>query len=282
MYNVVFESENGEKYAFGSAGNTVFDMDFGNGMPVDIGTSQGFSQIGETVESQSVSGRTINVKGVVFGDVQDRKKRMRKVFSPFSSGRIIFDGKYCTKVWVKNAPSFSSVKDNGKFSMQLFAPFPFFYSVEETVVVFGEIRPLFKFPVNYSEIHRFGEIKGEKIKSVFNNGDVSIPLKLRIISNAHNTNVTISNMETFEFLRLNGSLKAGDEMNIYRDENNIFRVELTSNGETTDAIGMVSEESTLFEIKTGENIIGVNSDEGGDDLFVSVMFNSAVVALYED
>ena len=51
MYNVIFESENGQKYVFGADGETVFDMDLGNGVSVDIGTSQGFSQVGETVES---------------------------------------------------------------------------------------------------------------------------------------------------------------------------------------------------------------------------------------
>ena len=82
MYSVVFESDNGEKYVFGKAGDTMFDMDLGSGVPVDIGTSQGFSQIGETMQSRTVSGRTITVTGTVYRDIQNRKKSMRKIISP--------------------------------------------------------------------------------------------------------------------------------------------------------------------------------------------------------
>ena len=282
MYNVIFESDNGLKYAFGELGNTVFDMDFGNGVSVNLGTSQGFAQIGESVENQSVSGRPINVKGVVFGNVQERKKTMRRVFAPFVSGRLIFEGKYYTRVYVKSAPSFSPVKNDGRFSMQLFAPYPFFYSVDEESVFIGEIKALLRFPVNYSTPHRFGTRTSVKYKTIYNDGDVNVPFKLQIIANANSTNVTISNLETFEFLKFNGVLNAGDSITVYRDESNVLRVELTSDGISSDAIDMVDEESMLFELKVGDNVIGVDSDEGGDNLTVTIFFNPAVVALYED
>lgn len=282
MYNVIFESDNGLKYAFGELGNTVFDMDFGNGVSVNLGTSQGFAQIGESVENQSVSGRPINVKGVVFGNVQERKKTMRRVFAPFVSGRLIFEGKYYTRVYVKSAPSFSPVKNDGRFSMQLFAPYPFFYSVDEEYVFIGEIKALFRFPVNYSTPHRFGTRTSVKYKTIYNDGDVNVPFKLQIIANADSTNVTISNLETFEFLKFNGVLSAGNSITVYRDESNVLRVELTSDGISSDAIDMVDEESMLFELNVGDNVIGVDSDEGGDNLTVTIFFNPAVVALYED
>lgn len=282
MYNVIFESDNGLKYAFGKAGNTVFDMDFGNGVSVNLGTSQGVSQVGETVENQSVSGRPINIKGTVFGNVQERKKTMRKIFAPFVSGKLIFEGKYYTRVYVKNAPSFSPVKNDGRFTMQLFAPFPFFYAVDETSVFIGEIKALFRFPINYATPHRFGTRQSVKYKTIYNDGDVNIPFKLKIIANADSTNVTISNLKTFEFLKFNGTLSAGDTINAYRDESNVFHVELTSNGTVSDVIDMVDEGSMLFELKAGDNVIGVDSDEGSDNLTVTIFFNSAVVALYED
>ena len=49
MYSAIFEADNGQKYIFGRDGETVFDMDLGNGVTVNVGTSQGFSQVGETV-----------------------------------------------------------------------------------------------------------------------------------------------------------------------------------------------------------------------------------------
>ena len=149
MYNVVFENDNGSKYYFGINGTTIFDMDLGDGVSVNIGTSQGFSQVGEQLQSRSVSGRTISVKGAVYGNIQERKRTMRNVFSPFSCGRLVFENQYYIRVYVKSSPTFSTIKNDGKFTMRFFAPYPFFKSVDEKNVEIGSIRPLLSVPVNY-------------------------------------------------------------------------------------------------------------------------------------
>ena len=56
MYKMIFLSDNGQKFVFGTDNANVFDADLGDGVTVDIGTSQGFSQIGETIESRTVEG----------------------------------------------------------------------------------------------------------------------------------------------------------------------------------------------------------------------------------
>lgn len=281
MYNVVFESDSGEKYVFGKNGNTVFDMDLGNGVSVNIGTSQGFSQIGETMQNRTVSGRTINVNGVVYGNVQKRKKTMRKVIAPFSCGRLVFEGEYYTRVCVKNAPTFSPVKNDGRFSMQFFAPFPFFYSINYQISEIGAIKPMFSFPVNYATPHKFGERAAARYKNILNNGDVKVPFSIYLHSSGTSTNIVIANLRTLKTLKLNGSLNFGDSINIYRDDDNVLRAELTSDGVTSDIISWVDESSELFELEVGDNLISANDDEGGLSLTAKITFSPAVVALYE-
>lgn len=281
MYNVVFEADSGGKYIFGTHGNTLFDMDLGDGIPVSIGTSQGFSQVGETVQSKTVSGRTITVNGVIYGSVQERKNAMRKIMSPFATGRLVFEDKYFARVCVKNAPTFSMQKNNGKFSMQFFAPFPFFYSVNEQGIELGSVTPMFSFPVNYGTVHRFGERSGAKYKNILNAGDVSVPFALYLKTSGTSTNVTIANMSTYQTLKINGTLNSGDYINVYRDNENVLRAELTSDGETTDVISWIDESSDLFELDVGDNLISVTDDEGGVALTAKITFNPAVVALYE-
>ena len=281
MYDVVFESDSGEKYVFGKNGNTVFDMDLGNGVPVDIGTSQGFYQIGETMQSRTVSGRTIKVNGVVYGNVQEQKKRMRKIISPFACGRLVFDGKYYTRVCVKDSPTFSSVKNNGRFTMQFFAPFPFFYSINSQFSEIGSIKPMFSFPVNYSNVHKFGEKTNERYKNILNDGDVKVPFSVYLHSSGTSTNIIIANLKTFKTLKIKGVLNSGDFVNIYRDDDNVLRAELTSNGVTSDIISWIDEDSELFELEVGDNLISANDDEGGLSLTAKITFNPAVVALYE-
>lgn len=281
MYSAIFESDSGEKYVFGENGNTVFDMDVGSGTAVNIVTAQGFSQIGETMQNRTVPGRTINVKGVVYGNVQERKRAMRRIIAPFSCGRLVFNGEYYTRVCVKNAPTFSPVKNDGRFSMQFFAPFPFFYSTNSQISEIGAIKPMFSFPVNYSVPHKFGEKGAAKYKNILNNGDVKVPFSIYLQSKGNSSNVVITNMTTLQTLKLNGSLNFGDFVNIYRDNDNVLRAELTSEGVTSDIISWVDETSNFFELEVGDNFVSANDDEDGLSLTAKITFNPAVVALYE-
>lgn len=281
MYNVLFESENGIKYYFGKNGSTVFDMDLGSGVPVNIGTSQGFYQIGETIQNKSVPGRTINVTGVIYENVQKKKMEMRKAFAPFSVGRLIFEENYYIRVCVKSTPSFSTVRNDGRFTMQLYAPYPFFSSVNSKNEAIGTIKPLFSFPVNYSEPHKFGEKGEERYKNVYNDSDVKVPFSLYVYTSGSSSNIVISNLQTFQTLRINGSIEIGDVIHIYRNEDNVLRAELTSDGETNDIISWIDETSDLFELEVGDNLISAIDDEGGASLIANISYNPVVVSLYE-
>lgn len=281
MYNVVFESDNGSKYYFGQNGTTVFDMDFGNGMDVNIGTSQGFSQVGETMQSRTVSGRTINVSGAVYGNVQERKMTMRKVISPFSGGRLVFENRYYARVFVKSAPTFSPVKNDGRFTMQFFAPYPFFRDLNEQNTEIGSIKPLFSFPINYATPHKFGEKGGARYKNIYNDSDVKVPFSLRLSSSGTSTNPVIANLETFRTLTINGTLNAGDVVEIYRNNDNVLQAELISDGVTTDIISWIAESSDLFELEVGDNLISATDNEGGANLTAKITYSPVVVALYE-
>ena len=282
MYSAIFESDNGQKYIFGQDGETVFDMDLGNGVTVNVGTSQGFSQVGETVESMTVGGREITVRGTIFGNVQSRKKMMRKVFAPFVWGKLTFNGTHYIRACVKDTPTFSPIRDDGRFTMRLYAPFPFFFSVDDAHFNIGEIVPAFSFPINYATPHKFGERGTEKYTNVYNNGDIAVPFAVYMETFGTSANPSIVNLDTQEYLKLNGTLTVGDVANIYRDSNNILRAELTADGELVDILSWVDDGSTLFQLNPGDNIIAFDDDGGGSSLTVKFTFSPAVVAVYED
>ena len=281
MFEVVFEADNGKRFVFGRNGNNYFGMNIGDGMNVDLGTSQGFSQVGETVEIQRVGARPIDVTGELFGNVVKQKNALRNACAPFTVGKLIFNKTHYIRVWVKAAPSFSAVRSNGLFKMQFFAPFPFFFDMEEKLYNIGTITPQFSFPVNYGVTHRFGSKSAARYTNIINTGDVPVPFRLHIQSSGTCTNVTISNLKTFAFLKLNGVLSAGDSVEIYRDDENVLRAELTSGGAVSDIIGRIDEDSTLFELAVGDNLISANDDEGGASLTARFAFSPAVGALYE-
>lgn len=281
MYNAIFKSDNGLKYAFGANGETVFDMNIGDGIAVNIGTSQGFSQIGESVDTQSVTGKKIKVSGTVYGDVQSRKVMMRRVFAPFVAGELIFDDKYRIRVYIDESPTFSPVKNDGRFMMSLFAPFPFFSEISEKTSEIGAIEPQFSFPVNYATPHVFGIKSAEKYINIINSGDVRIPFNLHITASGDSTNPIITNMRTLEILKINGTLHAGDRLDIYRTEDNILRAELTSNEDVSDVISWIDESSTLFELAVGDNLISAYDDEDGANMVATINYSPAMAAVYE-
>lgn len=280
-FEVVFEADNGKKFVFGRNGNNYFGMNIGNGVEVKLGTSQGYSQVGETVETESVGGRPINVTGEMYGNIVERKNALRNVCAPFVAGRLVFDKKHFIRVYVKNAPSFSPVKNNGLFKMQFFAPFPFFFDLNEKSYRLGAVTPQFRFPVNYGVPHRFGSRSAVRYTNISNPGDVRVPFRLQLLSSGTCTNVTVTNLKTFAFLKLNGILNAGDSVDIYRDNDNVIRAELNSGGVISDIIGRIDDASTLFDLEAGDNLISANDDEGGAALSVHFAFNPAVGALYE-
>lgn len=282
MFEVVFEADNGKRYVFGKNGNTYYGMDIGNGVEVQLGTSQGFQQVGETVETQSVGGRPINVTGELYGDIPARKQMLRNVCAPLTSGRLLLNGSYFIRVYVKAAPTFSPVKNNGLFTMQFYAPYPFFSSMEVKAVQVGTVVPQFRFPVNYSVPHRFGTRDATKAINIPNGGDVKVPYRLSLRSDGECTNVTVTNLRTLAYFRLNGTLLAGESLDIYRDDEGVLRAELTAaDGTVSDVISWIDEESTLFELEPGDNLISATDDAAGATLTANFVYREAVAALYE-
>lgn len=281
MFETVFENDNGKVFTFGPKGSNYYGMNIGEAVDITLGTSQGFAQIGETVETQSAGGRVIDVTGKFYGNIVERKNALRNVCTPFATGRLVFQKTHYIRVYVKSPPSFSAVKNNGLFKMQFYAPFPYFSAFGENHTLIGGIVPGFRFPVNYSKPHRFGTRTSERYTNIINSGDIRVPFRLIFRSEGVSTNPMVTNMTTFAFLKLNGTLNAGEYVTIYRDNNNVLRAELTQGSTVTDVIDWVDDDSSLFELESGDNLISASDDQGGVSLVVSFSFNPAEAVLYE-
>ena len=281
MYSVKYEGDDGKNIIFGTNGDIVCDMSVADGVSVNLTTAQGFSQVGETVQGRSIGGKLIDVKGVIFRNVQSVKRALLNALTPFSSGTLVFDEKYKIRVVVKSSPSFSPVKNNGKFSMQFFAPFPFFYSVEEKSEIIGRIVPLFSFPANYGTAHKFGQKEASTYLLLENEGDVKVPYTITLECVGTSTNPIITNLHTFEFLKLNGTLESGDIVTISRNKDEFLTAILNRDGREIDIISWIDGGSTFFELNVGDNMVSVNDDEGGAGLLGRLSYSPAVVAVYE-
>ena len=284
MYKMEFISDTGTRFLLGADNGIVFDADALSGLEVDLGTSQGFAQVGQTVEARSVSGAPLQITGKIFRNIPATKAAMRRAFAPFRKGKLIFNGTHYLLVEVKSSPAVSPIRDNGSFSLELFAPFPFWRSARTSTYGIGVIEPLFSFPVTYSstETHKFGSRSSERFTNIINSGDVPTAFSLSIRTTAASTNVTITNVLTGEFLRIIGTLNIGDVVEIARDSSGQLSATLTADGVTTDIVSRVDDDSNLYELAVGDNIILVSDNETSGGLIVDISFDPAVGGVYED
>ena len=283
MYNAKYISSTGYTYDFGVAGSTVFDMDIGDGISVDISTAQGFSQIGDSVTGQSVSGRLITAKGVVYRNISTAKRRMRGAFPPFSTGTLIFDNGYHIDVYVKDTPSFSPVKDDGRFTILLYAPFPLFLKNDGGKVGIGEMIPRFSFPVNYSKSHFFGKKDVARIKDIFNVSDIDVPFDVEFTSTGTVKDITLTNVDTSEFLRIWGELQYGQKLCLERSLDGVLKAYLSDDNGEVDVTNRIDENSTLLKIRKGQNRISAVDDlTSGEALITKFDYGVAVTSIYED
>lgn len=282
VYSATFVNDNGTEFQFGLENGNIFDADIGSSVEVTHGTSQGFSQIGETIVTSSIKGRTITIKGQLLSDIPAKKEYMRRTISPFATGKLVMqDGKYIN-VNVNEPPSFSAVKNDGKFMIQLFAQFPYFYDSNISSTTIGGIIPKFKFPVNYSTPHKFGEKIHSYFRTINNTGEIASPINIHIEVTGTAINPIITNVETFQFLKINGTYGRGSIIDVYRDRNNVLRAELSgTESEVTDIINNIEEDSTLYEIYVGKNIISANDDNGGTGMAATISYNIIEAAWYE-
>ncbi len=281
MYSAKYVSDNGLEFQFGAAGNNAFDIDGLSGLAVNLGTSQGFGQIGESVETRSVKGKTLTIRGVLYGNIPAGKQRLKRALSAFSKGKLYFEDKYVLSVYVKNAPEFSPIKNNGAFTLQLYAPFPFFREAQEQVFLIGGIVPKFSFPINYAVPHKFGEKSPARYVNIINEGDIQAPFKAVLTTATESSNIVLTNLQTRQWLKYHGTLYIGDKLELYRDDDGIFRAELTSGGNTEDVIYRVDEGSTLFDLNVGDNLIMADDDEGGAELTAQMIFQQIAGGVYE-
>lgn len=288
MFDCVFERNDGTSFLFGKSNNIVYDIDVGNGIPVNISTAQGFSQIGETVESIGVSGRSISISGCIFGkNITEVKRSMRKALAPLTSGKLTIGNKFYCTAYVQNAPSFSTMRENGQFSLQLFSPTPYFFKVGGFSETLGAVTKLFTFPVNYSTPHKFGETEIEKYKNFYNDGDVPVPFSLTATAFGSVGSIIIKNILNGNFLEIQNPdgdvLSADEQLRLYRDDGGILRVEKIVDNEATSVISWLNTGSNLFELSVGDNQILVEDGNSvlAPNFYSIITFNPAVWSVFE-
>lgn len=281
MYNAQFVTEDGQKFNFGYDFGTLIDIDPLSEITVSVDTSQGYQQTGMTVENRSIGGISRTITGRILGKANDIKRRMLLIFTPFTSGKLIFNGEYYCDTVVKRTPSIEVKDRDAKFTLMLYCAYPYWKQLKETNYVLGGYTPAFSFPANYANPHRFGIKNPNAFVNCRNIGAVDALLDVEFTANANVTNYGITNIYTLQRLVINDTISTREKVRVFRKEGRLY-VEKETEGGTLDIFAALSEESDLFTLRPGDNILTPIADSNGtENLIVSVSFSAAYAGVFD-
>jgi hypothetical protein len=250
---------------------TITKVDGLDGVETDIETSQGFEQVGETIDTLTTGGNTIKVYGRCNPFCKAYGDALVNTILPMSTGRLYFADKFWIDVAVKNAPAIAQALRKATFNFRLYAPYPYWKSVKKNVYKLGGSLGGFRFPVNYATPHHFGQRSATLFLNCVNNGNVKTDFRLTLYAKAGLANVTITNAQTQEFIGINTEMQGGDYVYMFR-ENNQLRCIRDRNGVISDIFSDVDEDTDLFFMNVGDNVLRSQAESGGNNLIVQVDF----------
>lgn len=279
MYDLSFISDDGRTIALNyDSGIIVSRVTGATGMSVTAKTAQGYQQVGVSISSLTVGGRDLTLRGFILRENAQKKQELMDIFSPFARGRLYWEDRYWIDVVVKNAPEMDQEKDS-HFSFRLFAADPYFRSSVKYISQNGITVGSFAFPVTYSGTsigtnrpHRFGTRTSSAQFNISNSGQAAAPYEVIIEGGANIVNPKLTNTATGEFLLWNDTVEIGERLRVYSERGRI-RVTLTdTSGVEHNAIAGLDDDSSLFTLAVGDNILQTSADSGGNDIETTISF----------
>lgn len=250
-----------------------------DGIPVTLVTSQGFDQIGETLDKMSVESRSIGIIGRIDNFEPAQLRAINNMFRPMTVVRMYFEDKYWIDCAVQESPVFTYNLRSVVFAVKLSAPYPFWKSTTMSFYRLGGTIGGFNFPVSYNVPHNFGLYAETLFLNCVNRGNTKVDYIVEMTcSSGTATNLTLTNAQNQKFIRVNTSITASDTVRIFR-ENNILRVTKTTNGITSDIFSALDEDSNLFWLDVGDNVLRADKESGDGVMIVSVSFYDTVTGV---
>ena len=272
MYKARIDTDLGRTAHFSFDNGIVFDITPLSGVDVTIGTSQGFQQLGESVETQSVGGVSRTISGRVLND--SIANGLLLALPALTRGKLWFNDTYYCDIFVEHSPEFHKDKyGNINFTMSVFCPVPFWYIGTATTAEITRYKAAFRFPVNYTS-HKFGTETVGQMLNIRNTGAVDVPFTAIFTTKKEVKNFVITNYVTGEMLKINDTLILGETIKVYQDNGRIRVQKQDADGLIREIFALLDDDSNLFWMHSGDNYIEKSADRGSDDLNVLLSFNT--------
>lgn len=244
---------------------------------VEFQTTQSNREIGEVLQKQNVSPKTITIKGAISGKSDGLRDQMNHVIAPLAKGRLIYNDEYEMEVYVKASPDIDRQPYGAKFTFSLYAPFPYWRNTERKNRVLVGYEPQFMFPWNISDPEPFYLSKAAQVGyvTVTNEGEAPVGWTISFLALSAVKKPYVQSIDTGEKVCVLKTM-AENEMLTISTEGEELTVTLTAaDGTETDGFEYLDIDSIPFLLALGENHIKTDAEEGGAGLRASISFRPA-------
>ena len=251
----------------------------------DINAKELATMDGSVFNSSRVTSRNIVIKmNLLFNPtVEDSRQKSYKYFPIKKQVTLEFetDNRICrTTGWVEsNEPNIFS--KNEDTSISIICPDPYFHSagaLGTTVTVFYGVEDSFEFPFSNESLDEnlieIGIARFSSERVIYYTGDAEVGIKMTIYANANAKNITIFNLRTREFLKLDTDklealtgqgLEQGDVVVISTVRGDKYAI-LHRAGAEINILNCIDRTSTWLQLEKGDNIIAYTADDGASNL----------------
>lgn len=164
--------------------------------------------------------------------------------------------------------------------VSIICPQAYLTSAEELVVDITSVVDAFEFPFSSpADGFEFSAFINMDYANMHNSGDVSTGLIVTAFAQSEVTAPTIYNVLTNEYIKINGTLYAGDTLTINTNTGQ-KRIQITdAQGNTVNILHRLVRGSTWLQVKPGDNYISYSADEGEENMLVSLRHSDLFVGV---
>lgn len=195
----------------------ITSMDGVSGNKINIAETQGTTQVGSTLSSQSVQAKDITIEGAVLCDVEKNRRGILDCILPGVEGRLTFtqggESWYINGV-PSSTPEFSDGSVLQQFQFTLHCPYPYFRSTEDSSAQIAGLNKLFSFPCDLAGSWYISQYSGSLFAVVENGGGVAMGFSVIFTALTDVTNPEFYHVERGAILKINKLVPAGEKITI--------------------------------------------------------------------
>lgn len=244
---------------------------------VEFQTTKSNREIGEVLQHQNVSPKTITLKGSINGKSDGLREQLNHVIAPLAKGRLIYNDEYEMEVYVKSSPDIDRQPYGAKFSFSLYAPFPYWRNTGRKNRVLVGYEPQFMFPWNISDPNPFYLSKAAQVGyvTVTNEGEAPVGWTISFLALSAVKNPFVQSIDTGETVKVLKTMTENETLTISTEGEELTVTLTAADGTETDGFEFLDIDSVPFRLSLGENHIKTDAEEGGTGLRASISFRPA-------